>query len=298
MAQVFVSYKRDDVANVQRLVTALKDARLQVWWDQDIPPDAPWETTIEHELSVAKAVIVVWSCASVASENVKAEARRARNEGKLLQVFIQQCSPPLFFGERQGADLSNWNGDEGDKRFQAILAAARALIEGRRPATGVGFAPKRNTTIWRFAAAAFVVVSSVLGFVSDLGGARSAVCNLGGVGNFCRDLNLNDREDTRHTLLASVVGVWGRQDRGCADAVRYSVAYGQGQGAPDRIFAQATAFQSESQVVAVENGVIVARATTPSESGPREQWEFHPDGDRLTVYDKDGIATTLVRCGG
>ncbi|HCK85162.1 MAG TPA: hypothetical protein DHW63_11800, partial [Hyphomonadaceae bacterium] len=56
-------------------------------------------------------------------------------------------------------------------------------------------------------------------------------------------------------------------------------------------------FESVSQVIAAENGVIVARATAPSDAGAREQWEFRPSGDRLTIYDKDGVATTLVRCG-
>src|SRR5579862_8929732 len=83
MAQVFISYKSDDRPRVQRLVQGLRANGLAVWWDQDIAPDAPWEATIERELDAAKAVIVAWSQTSVASEHVKAEARRARHDGKL-----------------------------------------------------------------------------------------------------------------------------------------------------------------------------------------------------------------------
>jgi hypothetical protein len=46
MSDVFVSYKRNDLALVVRLVDALRTEGLDVWWDQDIPPEAPWEQTI------------------------------------------------------------------------------------------------------------------------------------------------------------------------------------------------------------------------------------------------------------
>lgn len=133
MASLFISYKRENQAKVQPLVKALRESGIEVWWDQDIAPDAPWEATIERELNAAKVVIVAWSDAAVTSENVKAEARSARNAGKLIQVFVEPCAPPLFFGERQGVDLSNWNGPAGDNRFQAVLTAVRAILAGKRP---------------------------------------------------------------------------------------------------------------------------------------------------------------------
>jgi hypothetical protein len=43
MADVFLSYKREDAARVRKLVAALREAGLDVWWDEDIPPSAPWE---------------------------------------------------------------------------------------------------------------------------------------------------------------------------------------------------------------------------------------------------------------
>ncbi|MBI1251135.1 MAG: TIR domain-containing protein [Alphaproteobacteria bacterium] len=161
MAGVFVSYKRGDEALVERLVTALRGAGLAVWWDKDIAPDAPWEDTIERELQAAKAVIVAWSKASVDSENVKAEARRARAQGKLVQCYIEACEAPLFFGERQGVDLSDWRGDAQDRRFQTVAAAARALIEGRAPAVAVATAPRKRAK-WPLAAGATALVAAIL----------------------------------------------------------------------------------------------------------------------------------------
>lgn len=306
MSSVFISYKRENLAPVERLVEGLRGSGLDIWWDQDIAPDAPWESTIERELNAAKVVIVAWSQAAVASDNVKAEARRARNSGKLIQVFVEQCEPPLFFGERQGVDLTNWNGTTSDNRFQVVLTAARAIDAGKRPPDGAGYTPRKHAP-WGLLTALFIGVSAALGFVSNLGGARDAVCGLGAINQTCLDWGLMPAQaattdpaeltvEARQRLLNGIVGVWGRQDRDCTDVVSYSVA--RGEDGVDRITAAGAGFQSFSQVIAAENGVIVARDAAPSASGAREQWEFRPDGDRLTLYDRDGVATTLVRCGG
>jgi serine/threonine-protein kinase len=134
MPDVFISYKRENAAKVGRLVAALKGQGLDVWWDRDIPPGAPWEATIEQTLTGAKAVIVCWSRAAVASENVRSEARLARNQGRLIQVFLEPCEPPLFFGERQGIDLRNWRGAPNDPRITQLIEATRAMAEDKAPA--------------------------------------------------------------------------------------------------------------------------------------------------------------------
>ena len=132
MADVFVSYKREDAARVRKLVAALRAGGIDCWWDEDIPASAPWEATIERALADAKAVIVCWSPDAVASENVRSEARVAREDGRLIQVFLRPCSPPLFFGERQGVDLSSWRGKADDPRIGKIAERARAVAAGER----------------------------------------------------------------------------------------------------------------------------------------------------------------------
>jgi TolB-like protein len=136
MADVFLSYKREDAAKVGKLVAALRSAGLDVWWDEDIPGGAQWEATIEKALTEAKAVVVCWSPASVASENVRSEARVAREDGRLVQVFLKPCTPPLFFGERQGFDLSKWRGDANDERIAKVADSLRRVAEGERAEGG------------------------------------------------------------------------------------------------------------------------------------------------------------------
>ena len=137
MSDVFVSYKRENLAPVNRLVEALRAEGIGVWWDQDIPPNAAWEATIERELAAATLVIVAWSPAAVASDNVKAEARWARGQNRLLQVFVEACDPPLFFGERQGVDLKSWAGGAAEAAFRSVLDAVRSGLKSAAVADAV-----------------------------------------------------------------------------------------------------------------------------------------------------------------
>src|SRR5690349_17803823 len=132
MADVFLSYKREDAPKVRKLVAALRLAGLETWWDEDIPGGAQWEATIEKALGGAKAVIVCWSPASISSENVRSEARIAREDGRLVQVFLKPCTPPLFFGERQGFDLTKWRGKADDPRVGKLIASVRNVVAGER----------------------------------------------------------------------------------------------------------------------------------------------------------------------
>ena len=129
MPQVFVSYARSDKRQVAKLVAALHRAGFDPWWDDEISAGASWEQTIEQALGEAGAVIVCWSAASIASENVRSEARVARARGVLLQLFLDECDPPLFFGERQGIDLARWNGSIRHQQFNRLEEALRAILD-------------------------------------------------------------------------------------------------------------------------------------------------------------------------
>lgn len=308
MADIFISYKRENQDAVQGVVQGLRGAGLSVWWDQDIAPDDPWEATIERELNAAKVVIVAWSEAAVASENVKAESRRARNAGKLIQTYVQACEPPLFFGERQGVDLSNWNGNANDNRFQAVVTAARAILAGKKPPEGVGYRPRKRAP-WAALTALFVFLSAVFGFISNLGGARNAVCEVAALHPYCVQYGLvtvaPPQEDAavvqaraREQLMTSLNGTWGRLDRDCANSVTFAITLGDDDVYRIRSTAEG-GFDSTMQVTTIdtERGMISARQAVPGENGRRERWDYYPHGDELTMRDENETATTLGRCG-
>lgn len=107
MADVFLSYSRDDVERVRRLVQMIERGGLCVFWDHEIEPGAQWSEVLQREMDAAKVVVVVWSEVSVRSRWVQAEASAADQSGKMVPVRIDDVAPPMPFGMVQTFDLSN-----------------------------------------------------------------------------------------------------------------------------------------------------------------------------------------------
>lgn len=164
MSDVFVSYKAEDRRRVQRLVDALHADGFSVWWDKHIGGGASWRQTIEAELNSAKCVIVVWSKRSVGSNGafVQDEATRALRRRVYLPITIDKVEPPLGFGETQALSLAGWRGDRSDRRYQSVIAAARAIIAGEiyRPPDKNGGASIDRRTLFVGAGTAVALVAS------------------------------------------------------------------------------------------------------------------------------------------
>ncbi|MBL8557774.1 MAG: toll/interleukin-1 receptor domain-containing protein [Hyphomonadaceae bacterium] len=108
MADVFISYAREDVSKAKLLAEALSANGLSVWWDHDIMGGEEFRTQIDETISAAKLVIVIWSENSVKSPFVKDEASRANARDKLLPVAIGEVEPPVGFGELQTIRFKRW----------------------------------------------------------------------------------------------------------------------------------------------------------------------------------------------
>jgi len=78
MADIFLSYAREDKEAAQRLADALSSSGYDVWWDPDIPAGPSFTQVIEEALASAKCVVVLWSGASVRSGWVQDEAREGQ----------------------------------------------------------------------------------------------------------------------------------------------------------------------------------------------------------------------------
>ena len=75
MADVFISYARQDKTRVAPLVAAIEASGWSVWWDPEICPGQEFDRQIVAELKIATAVLVVWTPNSVESRWVRGEAR-------------------------------------------------------------------------------------------------------------------------------------------------------------------------------------------------------------------------------
>ena len=110
MADVFLSYKKEERQVAREIVAALEAANYSVWWDEDLTPRQSWDAEIEREISTAKAVLVLWSPKSVDERSfVRKEAGYALDHGKLAPAWITRCDLPLRFRDVQTADLSRWD---------------------------------------------------------------------------------------------------------------------------------------------------------------------------------------------
>ena len=126
---VFLSYARHDRSTARVFAEALVDEGLTVWWDASLRSGETFDEVIERNLRDAKAVIVLWSPASVASRWVRAEATLADRRNKLAPAIIEPCDRPIIFELTHAAELSDWKGDTSDVRWRTFVSDLRRLVE-------------------------------------------------------------------------------------------------------------------------------------------------------------------------
>jgi TIR domain len=218
MTDIFISYKREDEARVAPIVEGLRSAGLSVWWDREIAGAEAWRQSISKQLDAARCVIVVWSEISVGplGEFVHDEAGRAKRRGVLLPVRIDRVSEPLGFGEIQSLDLVDWRGNPRDLRFKNLVAAARAIVNGKprpRPMT-----PGRRARFWAAWVSGLGVAAAVLSFAANLVGLQNPLCKIPGVHAACASWGLGGVPTREEETL------WARRVTGDCDGLRTYLA--------------------------------------------------------------------------
>lgn len=129
MAQIFLSYNRQDIEIAKMFSDAFESAGLTVWRDlTSLRVGDVYDIKTENALKAASAVVVLWSPRSVASDWVRAEAIVARRNNTLVPVMIEDCERPVMFEIVQTADLTNWRGQIDDMNWQTFLADVRQFV--------------------------------------------------------------------------------------------------------------------------------------------------------------------------
>ncbi|MEQ1619613.1 MAG: toll/interleukin-1 receptor domain-containing protein [Terricaulis sp.] len=111
MADVFLSYKRDERAAVETIASRLRDLGLTVWFDASMSAGETFNAEIDREARAAKAILVCWSPAARKSEWVNAEAMIGFEEKKLAACYVagpDRFSLPTPFNATHAEDLRAW----------------------------------------------------------------------------------------------------------------------------------------------------------------------------------------------
>ncbi|MFO1392354.1 MAG: TIR domain-containing protein [Steroidobacteraceae bacterium] len=144
MADIFVSYSRQDKTRVAPLVAALEAEGWSVWWDPDITPGEEFDTLISRELEQARALVVVWTSVSVESRWVRGEARDAADRGVLVPVRYAEAKLPIDFRAVHTTDLDGWSSDASGPAFRALCKALETKLGAPRKA---GAAPSTERRV-------------------------------------------------------------------------------------------------------------------------------------------------------
>ncbi|MGD9968346.1 MAG: toll/interleukin-1 receptor domain-containing protein [Hyphomonadaceae bacterium] len=111
MADVFLSYKRQDRGAIEQMATALRALKLDVWFDASLNAGEAFSDEIDREAKAAKAIVVCWSPASAQSKWVKAESLIGFELEKLAAVYVagpDEFVPPAPFNSLHTEDLRAW----------------------------------------------------------------------------------------------------------------------------------------------------------------------------------------------
>ena len=147
LADIFVSYARNDKSLVAPLVAALEAEGWSVWWDPEITPGDEFDSLISRELETARSVVVVWTAGSAESRWVRGEARDAADRGALVPVRFGNVKLPIDFRAVHTTDLDNWGEDRNGSAFRGLFKALEAKLGTPRKSASAAAAAERKAEV-------------------------------------------------------------------------------------------------------------------------------------------------------
>ena len=163
MADVFISYARSTGRIARAAADALAKDGFSVWFDEEIPAHRAYADVISEQLNEAKAVLVLWSKEAAASQWVRSEANRSRENGTLVQARLDDTPPPMPFDQIQCADLRQWRGNPAAPAWKRLSGNISELVRSGVPGGVVpppartGYVQRRDVVIGGVALAAAAI---------------------------------------------------------------------------------------------------------------------------------------------
>jgi TolB-like protein/Flp pilus assembly protein TadD len=137
VADVFISYSREDKDRVLELAGQLRAAGVSLWIDQGgIDGAAMWGEAIVHAIENAKVMLLMVTEASVRSHNVAKEVvLTSERKGHILPVMLEPTTiPPSLKYPLAGIQQIEYFQGSADENLKAILRSLQKLgIEAAPP---------------------------------------------------------------------------------------------------------------------------------------------------------------------
>jgi TolB-like protein/Tfp pilus assembly protein PilF len=129
LADIFLSYNREDQSVARAFAQGFEAAGYSVWWDTNLRAGEAYDEVTSQALQGAKAVVVLWSQKSVVSRWVRAEALAGQKNNRLVPCMIEACERPIMFELTHTAELHSWQGDTSDPRWIAYLGDVGSFVD-------------------------------------------------------------------------------------------------------------------------------------------------------------------------
>jgi len=166
MADIFVSYAREDRPRVAPFIELLEKQGWSIWWDREVLPGHSFGNEIDKQIDQASCLIVFWSRHSVESNWVQVEANEGLERGILIPVLLEDVRVPLVFRRIETVPLFDWPDKHDDEQLKRILGAIASTLKSprRQFVTEISRPPKKLPNFK-------IVISMVL--LIFIGGAAS-----------------------------------------------------------------------------------------------------------------------------
>jgi formylglycine-generating enzyme required for sulfatase activity len=128
MADIFISYAREDWEKARTLAAVLQAKGWSVFWDRELRPGQRFHREIERQLEIARCVVVLWSRAALESDWVRDEADEGKSRDILVPARLDDCRPPIGFRGFHFAELSGWSGESVAAVIERLVADIAILI--------------------------------------------------------------------------------------------------------------------------------------------------------------------------
>jgi hypothetical protein len=132
MADIFLSYAREDTKKAEMLANALESQGWTIFWDRtSLLAGQDFEAVIEQAIKQAGCMIVAWSEASKQSDWVRGEAGIGRERNILVPILFEQVEPPIAFRSLHTENLTDWDGETDAPDFLKLCKAINERITAK-----------------------------------------------------------------------------------------------------------------------------------------------------------------------